>query len=55
MLFEPSFFIFEPPRDDEKFSTVEAAEGFVTWLSSSLGMAPDGCRKIKAGGKMVLK
>jgi Protein of unknown function (DUF2442) len=41
--FESSFFtgVFEPLRDPVLFRTVQAPDGFVTWPSSSVGLAPD--------------
>jgi hypothetical protein len=56
--FERTFFtgVFEPLKDPTRFRQVEAPDGFVTWPSSSLDLAPDAMHAvIKQSREMLLK
>jgi len=55
--FKPTFFqgVFEPLRDPALFRKVQATDGFVSWPSSNLDLAPDAMHtEIKCRQNMVL-
>jgi len=56
--FEATFFsgVFEPLRNLAEFRTVQVVDGFVTWPSGNLDLAPDAMHdEIKANKQMILK
>jgi len=56
--FEATFFsgVFEPLRNSAQFQTAQVVDGFVTWPSSNVDLAPDAMHdEIKANKQMILK
>jgi hypothetical protein len=56
--FETTFFsgVFEPLRDSVQFRKVHVVDGFVTWPSTNLDLAPDAMHdEIKANKQMIRK
>jgi hypothetical protein len=56
--FEATFFsgVFEALRNSAQFRNVQVVDGFVTWPSGNLDLAPDAMHdEIKANKQMILK
>ncbi len=56
--FDATFFsgVFEPLRNSVQFRTAQVVDGYVTWPSSNVDLAPDAMHDaIKANKEMVLK